>query len=98
MAAKLQHKRKRSWEKEFYKNGFPSEVIVISDSPTPTPPPSLPQTTNSSSSSSSSSHDSLYPANKRRYLLEPDHKRIYKNTNDLSLNQSKYHSFINISY
>ncbi|CAO3617607.1 unnamed protein product [Mucor fragilis] len=88
MAAKLQHKRKRSWEKEFYKNGFPSEVIVISDSPTPTPPPSLPQATNSSSSSSSSSHDSLYPAHKRRYLLEPDHKRIYKHTSDLSLNQS----------
>ncbi|CEP18192.1 hypothetical protein [Parasitella parasitica] len=95
MAAKPQHKRKRSWEKEFYKNGVPAEVIVISDSPTPTPPPSRPKATNSSSSSSSGSHDSLYPANKRRYLLEPDHKRVYKNTSDLSINQnlSSFHFF-----
>ncbi|CAO3643425.1 unnamed protein product [Mucor hiemalis] len=39
----ITRKRKSSsgWEKDFYKNGYPKEVIVISDSPTP-PPPSLP--------------------------------------------------------
>ncbi|KAI9301418.1 hypothetical protein BJ944DRAFT_4890 [Cunninghamella echinulata] len=27
--------RKDDWRKEFYKNGYPKEVIVIEDSPTP---------------------------------------------------------------
>jgi hypothetical protein len=79
-------KRKRSWEKEFYKNGIPTEVIVISDSPTPTPPPSLP----ASSSSSSSSHEYGYTsAKKPYYITEPEHKR-QKTT---MINQSKYFFF-----
>ncbi|KAI8367960.1 kinase-like domain-containing protein [Choanephora cucurbitarum] len=48
--------RDKSWEKEFYKNGYPTETIVISDSPTPPPyiPLQLPPLPSSSSSSSSS--------------------------------------------
>jgi hypothetical protein len=78
-----QVKRKKSWEKEFYKNGIPTEVIVISDSPTPTPPPSLP-----ASSSSSSSHEYVYTtsAKKPYYITEPEHKRQKTNT---MINQSK---------
>ncbi|KAI8050702.1 kinase-like domain-containing protein [Thamnidium elegans] len=38
----VQKKRKNiGWEKDYYKNGYPKEVIVISDSPTPPPPSSL---------------------------------------------------------
>ncbi|KAG2199393.1 hypothetical protein INT47_001575 [Mucor saturninus] len=33
--------KNRGWENDFYKNGYPQEVIVISDSPTP-PPSCLP--------------------------------------------------------
>ncbi|KAG2233175.1 hypothetical protein INT48_005013 [Thamnidium elegans] len=40
----VQKKRKNiGWEKDYYKNGYPKEVIVISDSPTPPPPSSLSQ-------------------------------------------------------
>lgn len=36
--------RKDDWRTEFYKNGYPNEVIVIEDSPTP--PKADPTTTN----------------------------------------------------
>ncbi|KAI7869018.1 kinase-like domain-containing protein [Spinellus fusiger] len=35
--------RKENWQAEFYKNGYPSEVIVIEDTPTPQPSPSSQQ-------------------------------------------------------
>ncbi|CEG66931.1 Putative CMGC/CLK protein kinase [Rhizopus microsporus] len=34
----MTRKRTADWEKDFYKNGYPKEVIVIEDSPTPSPP------------------------------------------------------------
>ncbi|KAI8063492.1 kinase-like domain-containing protein [Gongronella butleri] len=66
-------KRKRNqddWEKEFYKNGYPKEVIVIEDSPTP------PHVSSSSSSSSSSSngplvHTPVYSTATQSHLLQP---------------------------
>jgi hypothetical protein len=34
----MTRKRTADWEKDFYKNGYPEEVIVIEDSPAPSPP------------------------------------------------------------
>jgi dual-specificity kinase len=35
MTTMAQDPKARHWEEEFYKNGYPKEVIVIEDSPTP---------------------------------------------------------------
>ncbi|KAL1923460.1 uncharacterized protein VTP21DRAFT_8440 [Calcarisporiella thermophila] len=41
VAVTRRRKRNSNWEEEFYRNGYPREVIVI-DSPTPPPPPTAP--------------------------------------------------------
>ncbi|KAI9475479.1 MAG: kinase-like domain-containing protein [Benjaminiella poitrasii] len=92
----IQQKRKRQdndWEKEFYKNGYPTEVIVI--------PSESPEPTNSSSTLSTTSsiahHDIL-----KTLILEPDPKRQkwnhHNNTNSSHQSQSSigilaYHLF-----
>jgi dual-specificity kinase len=55
------------WKREFYKNGYPREVIVIEDSPTPSP---LNYATTESTISSS-------PYNRKRYA---DHQQQPINT------------------
>ncbi|KAI7900929.1 kinase-like domain-containing protein [Cokeromyces recurvatus] len=82
----IHNKRKRqNWEKEFYKNGYPTEVIVIS-SESPQPPASS-GTTTSTSSSSATNHDIL-----KTLVLEPDPKRQKWNyNNDQSI--LAYHLF-----
>lgn len=97
-------KRKNNigWEKDFYKNGYPQEVIVISDSPTP--PPSTPSNSQQLTSSSvenldyASSHAGV--GRKRNHheqdhlqQQQPDLKRRKWNTNTSTnhiVNQSKF--------
>lgn len=69
--------KKRGWENDFYKNGYPKEVIVISDSPTP--PPSCPI--------------SDYALGRKRTQennFQPDLKRQKWNHPNHILNQSKF--------
>lgn len=74
--------KKKGWESDFYKNGYPQEVIVISDSPTPPPPSCL------------TSQDYATLNRKRTHhqdSFQPDLKRqkCNNNTNHI-MNQSKF--------
>ncbi|KAG0735570.1 hypothetical protein G6F57_013657 [Rhizopus arrhizus] len=80
------------WKREFYKNGYPREVIVIEDSPTPSP---LNYATTESTISSS-------PYNRKRYA---DHQQQPINTkrskwNDTASNNEllAYHVLPNPAY
>ncbi|ORX54989.1 kinase-like protein [Hesseltinella vesiculosa] len=62
-------KRKRKpvdWEKDFYKNGYPKEVIVIDDSPTP-PPHHNASSSSSSSSNGPTIHTPAYGSQMQHY-------------------------------
>lgn len=72
--------KKRGWENDFYKNGYPQEVIVISD--TPTPPPSC--------KDYASSRKRPHQENTGSFL--PDLKRQKWNSNNHIMNQSKISS------
>ncbi|KAF7723084.1 dual specificity protein kinase kns1 [Apophysomyces ossiformis] len=58
--AHAKRKRSANWEAEFYKNGYPKEVIVIDDTPTP-PPQSQPKSVLPYSYSSPSNRALPYP-------------------------------------
>ncbi|KAI8086306.1 CMGC/CLK protein kinase [Halteromyces radiatus] len=67
-------RKKENWEKEFYKNGYPTEVIVIEDSPTPPPPQQQQQTHYDytyNGSSPSSNNNTRYYDTHSKHIVQP---------------------------
>ncbi|KAG1445044.1 hypothetical protein G6F56_010055 [Rhizopus delemar] len=86
-------KKTRDWEKEFYKNGYPKEVIVIEDSPSPSP---LNYTTTESTISSS-------PYNRKRQAEPPQQQQQQLATkrtkwNDVNNESFAFHILSNSTY